>query len=131
MKIATPLALLFLLTFGCSRPAAEGYRSLKIHAIRATGDSWYKPPQPVWKFIITNAGSLPAYWESGVEEMGGTDTNYSHAGGHIDWPSGTLIPGRAIETNMIVPGSGKSWRAWVDYGSDVRDTHNRYYDNWH
>ena len=130
--IAAQFLLLSVTVSGCSHHTEEGYRSVEIHALRATGDSWYKPPQPIWKFVISNAGTLPAYWESGVEEMGGSDTNYSHGGGHIDWPEGTLSPGCSVETNMIVPGAlGKSWRAWVDYGSDVRNSHNRYHDDWH
>jgi hypothetical protein len=132
IQLSTLLVLFSVLLPGCSHQAGGGYRLVKINAIRATGDSWYKPPQPIWSFVITNAGSLPAYWESGVEEMGGYDTNYNHAGGHIDWPAGNLVPGGSVQTNMIVPGAaGTSWRAWVDYGPDIRETRNRYYDDWH
>ena len=132
IQFTAPLVVLLGPLFGCSHQGGGGYRSVEIHAIRATGESWSKPPQPIWSFVITNAGSLPAYWESGVEEKGGYDTNYNHAGGLVDWPEGTLAPGCSVETNMIVPGAtGRSWRARVDYGRDVRETRNRYHDDWH
>ena len=98
---------------GCVRPERA---SMTIHAVAPTGDTWYRPPQPIWRFAITNTGACQLVWTSGVEVRGGSDRDYSHAGGHIEWPQGVLSPGESLFTNMIVPAvTGSVWRASVEF----------------
>jgi hypothetical protein len=95
--------------------------AMTVRALHSTGDSWYKPhPQPIWRFAITNTGRARVFWQAGVEVRGGSDSEYSHAGGFIDWPEGSLPPGQGFETNMIVPAkTGSVWRASVTYWSET------------
>jgi hypothetical protein len=89
---------------------------MTIHAVAPTGDTWYRPPQPIWHFAITNTGDCQLVWASGVEVNGGDGPDYSHAGGHVDWPQGVLAPSESVFTNMIVPGrTGSVWRASVSF----------------
>lgn len=89
---------------------------MTIHAVASTGDTWYRPPQPIWTFAITNTGDCQLVWASSVEVRGGDDRDYSHAGGHVEWPQGVLAPGQNLFTNMIVPGrTGSVWRASVEF----------------
>lgn len=89
---------------------------MTIHAVVPTGDTWYQPPQPIWRFAITNTGTFQLVWESSVEVRGGVDRDYSHAGGHIEWPQGVLAPGESLFTNMVVPAvTGAVWRASVEF----------------
>ena len=119
-----------LLCAGCHHLSQPHTAAVTISAIEATGDTFYTPhPQPIWSFGITNRGTTPLYWEAGVEVQG-EHTNYSHAGGHIDWPEGILPPGSGLQTNMIVP-AGMSWRGWVDYAPHLGDEFKRYNDRWH
>jgi len=107
------LLLVLLLLVGCSRPEPA---SMTIHAVASTGDTWYQPPQPIWQFAITNTSKSHVIWDSKVEVKGGSDKDYSHAGGHIQWPEGILGPGQSLFTNMIVPAkSGSVWRASIDF----------------
>jgi hypothetical protein len=111
MRSALIVALLVLA--GCSHSERA---SVTIHALGPTGDTWYRPPQPIWRFAITNTGAYEVAWESSVQVRGGSDPDYSHAGGHIDWPEGILLPGQSVITNMIVPGkAGSLWRASVEF----------------
>src|SRR4051812_11645123 len=93
--LVAPLALL-----GCSHYEQA---SMTIHAVESTGETMFRPPQPIWSFAITNNSSFQMLWESGVEVRGGDYSDYSRAGGHIDWPQGVLGPGETLFTNMIVP----------------------------
>ncbi len=88
-----------------------------IQVLGPTGDTWYKPhPQPIWRFTITNKTHAPVFWMARISTSDRTDTNYSRAGGFIDWPEGSLNPGQGLETNMIVPANtGSLWCASVDY----------------
>ena len=107
------LVIALLLLVGCGRPEKG---SMTIHALAPTGDTYYRPPQPIWRFAITNTGSCDVVWESWVEHKGGVDQDYSHAGGHIDWPEGILAPGQSVFTNMIVPArAGSEWRACITF----------------
>jgi hypothetical protein len=132
MRSILSVALLVVAVMGCSHPPRP---SVTIRAIGPTGDTWYIPhPQPIWRFAITNSGTCAARWDSGVEVRGGSDKDYSHAGGFIDWPEGILGPGEGLLTNMIVPAlTGSVWRAEVDYSPakarDSRDTRT-YKDEW-
>jgi hypothetical protein len=111
MRATFLLALVVLV--GCSSPERA---SMTIHAIAPTGDTWYRPPQPIWRFAITNTGTCQLVWESCVEVRGGSDREYSHAGGHIEWPQGVLAPSESLFTNMIVPAATRSvWRATVEF----------------
>ncbi len=104
--------LVFLLVLvGCSSPERA---SVTIHAIAPTGDTFYRPPQPIWRFAVTNAGNCNVLWESGVE-VKGEHRDYSNAGGHIDWPQGILLPRGSVSTDMIVPAKTNAWRASVDF----------------
>lgn len=105
------LALLLLISR--SRPVPA---SMTIRAVASTGDTWYQPPQPIWEFAITNSGPSTVVWYSNVEVRDGNDRDYSHAGGHIQWPKGILAPGQGVLTNMIVPAkTGSVWRASLDF----------------
>ena len=109
-------ALLILALFvlvGCSNP----YRvSMRIHAVAPTGETWYRPPQRIWRFAITNTGDSQVVWNARIEVSGGSDRDYSHAGGHIEWPQGVLAPGQSVFTNMIVPAkTGSVWRASIEF----------------
>ncbi|MEI7729686.1 MAG: hypothetical protein WCO56_08935 [Verrucomicrobiota bacterium] len=89
---------------------------MMIRAIGPIGESFYNPPQPIWRFAITNTGTSDARWMAVIQKQGVGDKDYANAGGHIDWPEGVLAPGQGIETNMIVPGrTGSVWRAHVDF----------------
>jgi hypothetical protein len=83
-----------------------------IRAIAPTGDTFYRPPQPIWRFAITNSSHCIVLWQSGVE-VEGEYRDYSNAGGHVDWPEGILFPGQCVFTNMIVPAKTNAWRARV------------------
>jgi hypothetical protein len=113
MRLAVSLALTASTLIGCS-PA---HCSVTIRTIGSTASTWYTPhPQPIWRFAITNTGTRPVQWFSGVEGKDGNDTNYSRAGGFVDWPEGILMPGEGVVTNMIVPAlTGSVWRATVLY----------------
>lgn len=89
---------------------------MTIYAVAPTGRTWYRPPQPIWRFSITNTGGCVVVWEAGVELRTGNDEDYSHAGGHVDWPGGVLAPGQSALTNMIVPGrNGSVWRGYIEF----------------
>lgn len=89
---------------------------MTIHAVNPTGDTYRHPPQPIWRFAITNTGSCTAVWKAFVDVRGGPDRDYSVAGGFIEWPMGILEPGRSVVTNMIVPAkTGSVWRASIGY----------------
>src|SRR5690349_4184470 len=109
-------ALLFLavlMLIGCS---THEQASRTIRAVGPTGDAFYRPPQPIWRFAITNTGGSQLIWSSSVEVRNTIDGNYSRAGGHIDWPAGVLAPGESLITNMIVPAkAGAVWRASVEF----------------
>jgi hypothetical protein len=109
MRPSLPVLLLVLI--GCS--SAER-ASVTIHAIAPTGNAFYSPPQPIWRFAITNSGNCNVLWQAAVE-VKGEHRDYSNAGGHIDWPEGILQPGQCVFTNMIVPGETNAWRAWVEF----------------
>jgi len=90
-----------------------------ISVIGSTGHQWYKPPQPIWRFAITNSGKSPVTWHSGVIMQGAIDRDFNNAGGHIEWPEGRLLPGQGIETNMIVPAvNGAVWQPFVWYSRE-------------
>jgi hypothetical protein len=129
LKIAQVLTAAGLLFAAChSLPQAQR-GMVTIHAIGPTGNTFYTPhPHPIWSFDITNRGPSAIYWEAGVE-VEGEHTNYSHAGGHIDWPEGILPPASGLQTNMIIP-AGRSWRGWVDYAPHLADQRRRYNDQW-
>ena len=103
--------VLLLVLVGCSSPERA---SVTIHAIAPTGDTFYRPPQPIWRFAITNTGNCIVLWQAGVE-VKGEHRDYSNAGGHIDWPEDMLQPRRSVFTNMIVPAKTNAWRASVDF----------------
>ena len=108
------LVMAVLVLVGCASPPERA--SMTIHAVAATGDTWYVPPQPIWRFAITNTGNCEVVWESSVDVRDRDDQDYSHAGGHIDWPDGVLLPGQGVFANMIVPAkAGKVWRASVTF----------------
>ena len=89
---------------------------MTIQAVSPTRDTWYRPPQPIWRFAITNTGNCEVVWASSVELVGGDDRDYSDAGGHIEWPDGVLAPGQGLITNMIVPArKGSVWRACIEF----------------
>lgn len=132
VQIVAFLALVCLLLVGCSHSGGPGVR---IHSIGGTGHSWDTThPQPIWSFVITNAGSAHAYWAAGIEVKGGSDTDCSHVGDHIEWPGpeGILAPGECVRTNMMMPAqTGCVWRAWVDYGFTPGSKLKRQNDEWH
>jgi hypothetical protein len=105
---ASILVLLFVVV-GCSNPERA---SVTIHAVAPTGQTFYRPPQPIWRFAITNNANCIAMWQSDVE-VKGEHHDYSMAGGHIDWPEGILLPRQCVFTNMIVPAGTNVWRAQV------------------
>jgi hypothetical protein len=108
-----PLLVALLMLVGCSSPERG---SMTIHAIAPTDDTFYRPPQPIWRFAITNTGGCDVVWHSSVEVRGGDDRDYSHAGGHIEWPQGVLGPRGNLITNMIVPAkAGSVWRACIEF----------------
>ncbi|MEW6160965.1 MAG: hypothetical protein AB1813_26345 [Verrucomicrobiota bacterium] len=94
--------------------------AMTVRTLNFTGDFWYKTPQPIWRFAITNTGHARVYWQAGIEVRDGSDSEYSHAGGFVNWPEGSLPPGQGLETNMIVPAkAGSVWRASVIYSSEA------------
>lgn len=107
MRVA--LISLLLLLVGCASPERP---SVTIYAIAPTGDNFYRPPQPIWQFGVTNHSNFSVLWQSGVEVIG-EHRDYSHAGGHIDWPEGILLPRQCVFTNMIVPAKTNAWRPRV------------------
>jgi hypothetical protein len=129
--IATILTLGSFLLTGCTHTKPNG--EITIQAVRFTGDTFYIPhPQPIWTFAITNSGKTEMEWTSGIEEKGGSNADYSRAGGHIDWPEGTLAPGQGLETNMIVPAKpGTAWRAYVEYRPAAGKNRKTFKDVWH
>ena len=133
MRSILPFVLLALTLMGCAHPPRT---AMIIRAIGPTGDTFFIPhPQPIWSFGITNTGSSEVSWNSDVEVRGGSDKEYSHAGGHIDWPEGVLAPGQGVVTNMIVPAlTGSVWRAVVDYRPTTTNRWPKsqtYKDEWH
>jgi hypothetical protein len=71
----------------------------------------------------------------GIEVRGGSDNEYSHVGGFIDWPQGVLASGQGTEIDMIVPAkTGSVWRAYVEYWTmpALHDQNvSAYRDEWH
>jgi hypothetical protein len=106
------IAAILFLTFGCSHHYSP---SAAIRAVGPTGRNWYRPPQPLWRFAITNTGSSILLWSS-VVEAPNPNLDYSNAGGFIEWPEGFLSPGDGVLTNMLVPaGSNVLWRASLEF----------------
>jgi hypothetical protein len=130
-SIAATIALIAISLVGCVH--TERGETVTVRAIRASGETFYIPhPQPIWSFAITNRGSSDFHWMSSVEVSGGSDPDYSLAGGYIDWPEGTLASGQGIVTNMIVPAkSGSVWRGYVEYWSVSHQDSRTYKDEWH
>lgn len=101
------------LLVGCSQPKQA---QVTIRAVGPTGDTFYRPPQPIWRFAITNAGKCDVVWEASVSLKDARDEDFSNAGGHIDSPQGILAPGRGLVTEMIVPAKKEiAWRARVEF----------------
>jgi hypothetical protein len=127
----TVVALISMLLAGCNHNSLSG--SMTIRAVASTGGTFYTPhPQPIWTFAVTNTGRCELHWQSGIEVKGGGDTNYSHAGGFIEWPEGILAPGEGVETNMIVPAkTGIVWRAYVEWWTTSMRHMETYNDKWH
>jgi hypothetical protein len=130
------IGILSVVLVSCVHLTRSGRATMTIRAIGPTGYTWYQlHPQPIWTFAITNTGSCEVEWRASVEVRGGSDREYSQAGGSVEWPEGLLASGHGLHTNMIVPAkSGGVWRADVDYwpttakgGSEIRT----YNDKWH
>lgn len=113
ITITTALSAAILVS--CAHREQSG--GVTIRAVRATGSSFGpQVRQPIWRFAVTNTGKSDVVWMSGIEVQGGSDKDYSNAGGHIDWPEGVFAPGQGIETDMIVPAkTGSVWRAYVEF----------------
>jgi hypothetical protein len=100
----------------CAQANKSPTCAMLIRSIGPLGERFYSPAQPIWRFAITNTGTSEACWMAGIQVQGGSDMDYSHAGGHVEWPDGVLAPGYGIETNMIVPArTGSVWRAHIDF----------------
>jgi len=121
-----PAVIVLVVLAGCSNPQRA---SMTINAVAPNGDdTWWSPPQPIWRFAITNTGDCQVVWHSNVQVEGGGDRDYSHAGGHIEWPKGVLALGQSLVTNMIVPAKmGSVWRAsirfWPISDQDLKTAH--------
>lgn len=100
------------LLVACSQPKQTLNPEMTIRAVAPSGDSFYVPPQPIWRFAITNTGDCYVAWEAFVETCGEHDQDYSNAGGFIEWPEGILAPGESLMKPMIVPAKTEiAWRA--------------------
>jgi hypothetical protein len=109
-----PALIALAVLVGCSNPERA---SMTINAVAPNGDdTWWNPPQPIWRFVITNTGDRQVVWHSTVDVKGADDRDFSNAAGHIDWPRGVLGPGGSVVKNMIVPAkTGSVWRASIRF----------------
>lgn len=124
MKVLALIAGLVLIAAVCFvvliAPAPKA--KMTINAVAATGGTFYKPPQQVWSFAITNRGPASVLFHAYTTVVGPLDKAFDEAGGFIDWPEGTLAPGKGITTNMLVPGMpGAVWRGEVMYWTGGND----------
>lgn len=104
------------LLVACSKPKQTLNAEVTIRAVAPTGHTFYRPPQPIWRFAITNTGDCYVAWMSFVETRDENDQDYSNAGGFIEWPEGILAPGQGLVRPMIVPAKKEiAWRAKVDF----------------
>jgi hypothetical protein len=115
-KIICVLGLIIGLLTVCVIVLSLPRVSMRIKAVGPTGHSFYKYPQPIWSFSLTNTGSYDVKWICLVDIRGNWPEEYRDAIGFVRWPEGTLAPGQGLETNMIVPAeAGSVWRPTVYY----------------